>query len=126
MWFVGPDLIAHAGPVDVKAQWLAGRAPGSPLEDVYGLRLHGGGYLELNTMINATVGLLGRVEYRDAEVWLGDERLYLTKSWRATVGGRIVFNEHAMLKAEFLHNGEYGGLPQIRNDLLTSSLVLSY
>src|SRR5262249_34452463 len=24
MWFYGPDLLAHAGPVDVKAQWLKG------------------------------------------------------------------------------------------------------
>ncbi|HET6283548.1 MAG TPA: hypothetical protein VFH73_21505 [Polyangia bacterium] len=126
MWFVGPDLLAHFGAVDVKAQWLAGRAPGSALEDVYGLRLHGGGYLELDWMLNSSVGVMGRGEYRNAEVWLSDERLYLTKSWRATIGGRIVFNEHAVLKAELLHNGEYGGLPQIRNDVYTSSLVLSY
>lgn len=126
MWFAGPDLLAHVGPVDVKAQWLFGRAPGSALEDVYGLRLAGGGYLEVNLMINATIGVLGRGEYRAADVWLADERLYLTKSWRATVGGRIVFNQHAVLKAEYLRNGEFGGLPQVRNDLFTSSLVLSY
>ena len=33
------------------------------------------------------------------------------------VGGRVV------LKAEYLHNGEYGGIPQIPNDVFTSSIV---
>ena len=39
---------------------------------------------------------------------------------------RAVINEHIVLKAEYLHNGEYGGVPQIANDVFTSSLVLIY
>jgi Putative beta-barrel porin-2, OmpL-like. bbp2 len=126
MWFFGPDLLAHAGPLDVKAQWLMGRAPGNALEDVYALHLTGAGYLEADWMITPTVGVLGRAEYRDARVWLGSERLYVTKVWRATGGVRFVLNEHAVLKAEYLHNGEYGGLPQVKDDVFTSSLVLIY
>jgi hypothetical protein len=126
MWFVGPDLLAHAGAVDVKGQWLTGRAPGNQLEDVYGLHLAGAGYLEADWTISATVALMGRAEYRDARVWLGTERLYLTKVWRATAALRLVFNEHATVKAEYLHNGEYGGLPGVRDDVFTSSLVLAY
>ena len=53
----------------------------------------------------------------------GANRAYLTKSWRATGGLRVVFSERVVLKAEYLHNGEYGGIPQISNDVFTSSLV---
>ena len=83
-------------------------------------------------MVTPWLGLLGRGEYRDAFVWLGNptapdgaNRAYLTKSWRATGGVRVVFNERIMLKAEYLRNGEYGGIPEIRNDMFTSSLVFS-
>lgn len=126
MWFAGPDLQARMGSVGLKGQWLTGRSPGRAIDDVYGLRLNGGGYVELNAMITATVGLIGRVEYRDAKVWLGSERMYVTKSWRATGGVRIVLASGAVLKAEYLRNGEYGGLPAVRSDVFTSSLVLSF
>jgi hypothetical protein len=67
-----------------------------------------------------------RGELRDAFVFLGDERAYLTKSYRVTAGARLTFNEHVALKAEYLFNGEYDGVPQVANDVLTSSLVLTY
>jgi hypothetical protein len=130
MWFVGVDLLGRLGPVDVKAQWLKGKADGWPAEQVYGLNLHNGGYLELDWMLTPVIGLLGRGEFRDAFVWLGDptadsgaNRAYISKVWRATGGVRVVFSEHVVLKAEYLRNGEYGGLPQIRDDVFTSSLV---
>jgi hypothetical protein len=126
MWFVGPDLLGHVGPCDVKLQWLTGRAAGDAVDDVYGLRLHGGGYLEVDTMVTPSLGLLGRIEYRDALVWLGSDRAYLTKSWRATIGARWVLTARATLKVEYLHNGEYGRLPSVPNDVFTSSFVLEY
>jgi hypothetical protein len=131
-WFWGPDLLATLGPVDVKAQFLKGKSPGRPAEDVYGLNLKGGAYLEMDWMITPWLGVLGRGEYRDAFVWQGDpaspegaNRAYLTKSWRGTLGTRVVFNDRIVLKAEYLRNGEYGGIPEIRNDMFTSSLVFS-
>jgi opacity protein-like surface antigen len=76
-------------------------------------------------------GVLGRIEYRDAFVWLGDpnapgaaDRAYLTKGWRATGGVHVNFTDRIILKLEYLHNGEYGGIPQIKDDVFTSSLVL--
>jgi hypothetical protein len=126
MWFVGPDLIAQTGGLAVKAQWLTGRSPGNELEGVYGLHLTGAGYLEADWALSGTFAVMGRVEYRDARVWLGNERLYLTKVWRATAAVRLVVNEHATAKAEYLHNGEYGGTPAVRDDIFTSSLVLAY
>jgi hypothetical protein len=126
MWFFGPDLIAELGLVDVKAAWLKGKAAGDPAQDVYQLDLKGGGYLEADAVVTPTLGILGRIEYRDAFVALGSDRAYITKSWRATVGVRLVLTAWATGKAEYLHNGEYDGLPGVRNDVFTSSLVLSY
>jgi hypothetical protein len=132
MWFLGLDLLGRVGRVDVKAQWLTGKAAGWPGESVYGLDLKSGAYVELNALLGSRFGVLVRGEMRDAFVWLGDpdapegaNRAYVTKSWRATVGARVVFNQHMVLKVEALHNGEYGGIPGIRNDVLTSSLVFS-
>lgn len=131
MWFFGIDLQAHTSRVDLKAQLLTGKAPGDPVDDVYGLKLHKGGYLELDWMITPLIGVIGRGEFRDAFVWLGDpnapsgaNRAYLTKSWRGTGGLRFAFSDRIVLKAEYLHNGEYGGIPQIKNDVFTTSLLL--
>ncbi len=139
LWFAGLDLLAHFGALDIKAQFLKGGAPGQigppadPNHQPYGLKLHAGGYLELDWMATPLFGFLARGEVRDADVWLGDassltggERLYITRQWRATAGARAVINQHIVVKAEYLHNGEYGGIPQIADDVFTSSLVLSY
>jgi len=133
MWFVGVDFLGHVGVLDVKAQWLKGRAPGSPLDQAYGLNLKGGGYLELDYMLTPIIGLLARGEYRNALVWLdgldpaaGDNRIYVTKSWRGTFGAHVALKERLILKAEYLRNGEYGGIPNIKNDVFTSSLVFIF
>jgi hypothetical protein len=125
MWFFGPDLFGHYGPVEIKAQWLKGHAAGDAAGNVYGLDLHGGGYFEADAMVSSSWGLLGRIEYRDAFVWLGSERAYVTQSWRATGGLRWMLATRAVLKAEYLYNGEYGRVPHVPNNIFTSSLVLS-
>jgi hypothetical protein len=132
LWFVGGDLQAHLGPLELKAEGLTGRGTGETLavydfdHRTYGLRLNFGGYLEGDLMVTPKLGVLGRAEMRDARVWLGTDRLYITKGWRATGGLRYVANEHVVVKAEYLHNGEYGGVPQIRDDVFTSSLILAF
>jgi hypothetical protein len=126
LWFFGPDLLAEIGGVDIKAEWLKGGAAGDPAQGAYELRLVGGGFLEADAMLTPSWGVLGRIEYRDAFVALATERAYVTKSWRATVGIRWVMSRWAALRAELLHNGEYGRIPQVRNDVFTSSIVLSY
>ena len=139
MWFVGVDLLTHLGRLDIKGQWLTGRAPGEtgpvydPSHRPYGLDLHSGAYLELDWMATPMFGFLARGDIRDADVWLGNQnsltggdRLYITRSWRATAGVRVVVNQHVVAKAEYLRNGEYDGLPEIPDDIFTTSLVLSY
>ncbi|HEX3694986.1 MAG TPA: hypothetical protein VH374_06310 [Polyangia bacterium] len=136
MWFLGADLQLHIKTVDVKAQYLRGASPGATASgsmdtDLYALKLHGGGYAEVDWMVTPLFGVLGRGEFRDALVWQGDpsaaqgaNRLYITKEWRATGGIRLAFSDRVIVKAEYLHNGEYGGIPQIKDDVFTTSLVL--
>jgi hypothetical protein len=126
MWFVGFDAELALSRVDIKAQWLKGKAPGDPVSMTYALDLKQGGYVEANVIVTPTLGVLGRAELRDAEVQQGLTRLYLTKNWRATAGMRLIFSPHAIIKAEYCHNGEYGGTPSIPDDVVTTSAVMAF
>ena len=110
----------------LRGQFLRGNSPGRAADRAYGLDLIASGYVEVDYMITPFLGVMARADFRNAWVTLGLERAYLTQSWRATGGVRVVFNRHFVLKGEYLHNGEYGELPQIDNDIFTSSLVVSY
>jgi hypothetical protein len=126
MWFAGVDVELNMPRFDIKAQWLKGKAPGDEFTMTYALDLKQGGYLETNVVVTPTLGLLARAEFRDAEVQQGLARLYITKSWRATAGLRLILNPHATIKAEYSHNGEYGGSPSIPNDVVTTSAVMAF
>ena len=139
IWFAGADLQVSLPRLWLAAEFLRGSSDGEvgPAVDlthrVYGLRLNNGGYVQLVGAVWRFVGVLVRAELRDAFVWLGDptlpggaERLYVTKSWRLTGGLRFAISERVVAKIEYLHNGEYGGVPPIPNDVLTSSVVMSY
>lgn len=126
MYLVGADALFRWKNLNLKAQFLRGFSPGSAMDRAYGLKLHRSGYLEANYMFTPTFGALGRAELRDAFVDLADERAYLTKSWRATAGLRAAVTENVIVKAEYLFNGEYGGIPDIRNNLFTSSVLVTY
>ena len=41
-------------------------------------------------------------------------------------GVRFIFNPNAIVKAEFSHNGEYGGVPSIPDDVVTTSAVMAF
>lgn len=126
MWTAGVDAEFETSRFDIKAQWLKARAPGDEVDQIYSLKLHNGGYVEANAILTPIIGVLGRAEFRDAEVQQGMERLYITKNWRATAGVRLIFNPNAILKAEFSHNGEYGGVPSIPDDVFTTSAVMAF
>jgi hypothetical protein len=126
LWFVGVDAEADMGRVDIKAQWLKGHGPGDPVSMTYGLDLHQGGYVEADVIVTPLIGLLGRAEMRDADVWQNMDRFYATKNWRAVGGFRLLFSPNAVVKAEYLHNGEYGGTPSIPDDVVTTSAVIAF
>jgi hypothetical protein len=126
MWFAGVDAELETDRLDLKAQYLIGKAPGDEVSMAYALDLKHGAYLEADVVLTPTLGLLGRAELRDAEVSQGMERLYITKNWRATAGIRLMFNPNAIVKAEVSHNGEYGGVPSIPDDVVTTSAVMAF
>ncbi len=126
IWFLGVDLQYLGNGFSLKAQGMRGAAPGRDADRAWGLTLHNSGYLEMDWQLLARLGLVGRAEARDAFVFLGSERAYLTKEARFTGGVRLSFSANVVLKAEYLHNREFGGIRQISNDVFTSSLVLAY
>lgn len=126
MWFAGVDLQYLGVSYALKAQVMKGRAPGRAEEGVWALDLKTSGYVSFDWQVHAHFGFYARGDLRDALVSLGTERLYVTKEWRATGGLRWVFNPHMILKAEYLHNAEYGGIRPFLDDVFTSSLVLAF
>jgi len=117
--YAGVDL-------SISGQLLTGGSPGRAADRAYGLDLVAAGYVEISYMLTPIIGATARGDFRNAWVTLGLERAYLTKSWRVTGGLRAVFTRNLTLKAEYLHNGEYTDMPDIENDVFTSSLVVSY
>jgi hypothetical protein len=93
---------------------------------VWALDLKPSGYLELDWQAHAQLGFMLRAELRDAFVRLGTERAYVTDQARFTGGLRWLFNPHMIAKAEYFHNQELGDIEQFGNDMVTTSLVLSY
>jgi len=126
IWFAGVDLHYAGTSFTIKAQAIRGGAPGKADGSAWTLKLHNSGYLEIDWQAHPRFGILARAEARDALVTLAMERAYLTKEMRFTGGLRVVFDPHIVLKAEYLHNREYGGIQQFDNDIFTSSLVLAY
>jgi hypothetical protein len=126
MWFVGVDAELAMPRIDIKAQWLKGKAPGDPDTMTYALDLKQGGYVEADVLVTPLIGVLGRAEFRDADMTLGQERMYLTRNWRATGGVRLSISPNATLKAEFSHNGEYANTPSIPDDVVTTSAVMAF
>jgi hypothetical protein len=120
------DLQYLATNFAVKAQFIRGGAPGTSDGVAWKLDLHTSGYVELDWQVLPFAGFMLRAEQRDAFVAQGNVRAYLTKERRLTGGLRFVINPHMVVKAEYLNNREYGGITEFKNDIFTSSLVLSY
>ena len=127
-WLAGVDVQYLGVNFAVKGQLIEGRSPGhpDPVDNVWGLHLNPSGYLEVDWQLLAMFGIYARAEFRDALVTLGTDRIYVTKEWRATGGVRVVVNPHLVVKGEYLHNDEYGGINEFDNDVATSSLVLFF
>ncbi len=126
MWFVGADAELELSRFALKASFLRGKAPGDELSMTYSLDLKNGGFVEADVLLTPVIGILARAEMRDALVQQGTERLYITKNYRAVAGLRLIFNPNAIVKAEYSHNGEYGGTPSIPDDVITTSAVMAF
>ena len=128
IWFEGLDLQYLNANFAFRAQLMRGGAPGLPdaTQGVYGLQLHPSGYGEFDWQILPQFGFLVRTALRDAIVTLGTDRIYITKEIQYTAGVRVVFNPHIVVKLEYNHNQEYGGIPEFLDDIFTSSMVLAF
>jgi hypothetical protein len=125
MWFAGADLQYKTANFALKGQWIIGKAPGSNAARVWKLDLHSSGYVEADYMVLPWLGLMLRANLRNADVFLQMERAYITRVMRFDAAVRIVFNPHIVLKAEYYNNHEFD-MAQIKNDMFTSSLVMSF
>lgn len=123
---VGFDFEYQGVDLAVRGQFLTGGSPGRPADGAYSLDLVASGYAEIEYLLTPLIGAMVRADFRNAWVTLGTRRAYLTRSWRFTGGVRVVFSPNVTLKAEYLRNFEYLDLPEIENDVFTSSLVVSY
>ena len=126
MFFYGAEAELELTRLALRAAWLQGQAPGDRVSMTYALDLKQSAYVETNYLVTSLIGVLGRVELRDAEVSESMERLYITKNWRATAGVRLVLSPNATIKAEYLHNRTYGGVPEIPDDVVTTSAVMAF
>ena len=146
IWFQGADLQLLTSRFQLTGRGAAraqrrrgGRGRRSARSASTGCDLKGGGYVQATAMVTWMFGVLVRAEFRDALVWLGDpmlptpapttsaDRIYVTKSWRADRRAFAPSSPSRLVaKVEYLHNGEYGGVPSIPNDVFTSSVVMSY
>jgi hypothetical protein len=127
VWFAGADLQYQSIDFTLKAQIIGGAAPGGTADEgLWALELHPSGYVEIDWLAHPRLGLSLRGDLRDAFVHRGDERAYVTHQARLTTSARWQLNGHVIVKAEYYHNQELGGLEQFDDDMFTSSLVLVY
>lgn len=91
-----------------------GAAPCLTYNTAYGLV----GYRVLNWMMP-----FARVDWRDAVHLQGGSFVYNSRVVRFTPGFRFEVGEHVIIKLEYSVNRELGPIPQIPNDVFTSSLV---
>jgi hypothetical protein len=108
--FVMGELDGKAAPGEV----ACGIAPCLDFKGAYGLL----GYRALNWLMP-----FARVDWRQAIHRSGASFVYHSNSLRITPGVRFEVGAHVMIKAEYSVNLEVGGIPSIRNDVFTSSLV---
>lgn len=138
-WHWGFDAHLEVGDLEATAEYVHGKANGqtstptltmpatpppcdlAPCIDytgAYGLV----GYHATNTVIP-----YARVDWRDALHESGASFVYISKILRATAGVRFEIGAHLIVKAEVTTVRELNpGVPQIPDDIITSSVVVKY
>jgi hypothetical protein len=128
-WHAGADLSLDWRNLVMVAEYVQGNAPGrteaapcnvTPCLDyrgAYGLIAYrvGGGLIPY-----------GRVDWRDALHHKGADFVYVSDLLRVTGGVRKELGSHLAAKLEYTLNRELGRIPQARNDIFTSSVVVQF
>ena len=132
-YHVGADAHLVAGDLDLVAEYVSGEARGqtdtspdaapcdlAPCIDYEGAYLMAG-YRATNLLVP-----YARLDWRDALHRSGRSFVYISALLRATAGARLELGTHVIIKAEYTLNRELGRIPQFPNDVLTTSLVVTY
>lgn len=124
-WQVGVDGRLDAGPVAVQVEGTIVRLPGSDQDKrVESLRAHGG-YVHVQVRPRVELALLGRVDWRQAELWAWPN-LYVSDVMRLTGGIQFEPHRNIALKAEYLHLQELHAGTGIDDDVFTTSMVFHF
>ena len=135
-FMIGADVRLDYGILGAELEALWARHPGGPdaLESLDAI----GGHLTVELRPRTGLGLLGRVDLRDAEL-LAWPNLYVTDTLRLTGGVRVQVAKELAVKLEYVHLEELyplfptertgsrvGDADDLRNDVLAASVVYSF
>ena len=128
-WHIGGDLHVDWNDVELTAEIVHGRANGKTSEiacDLAPCIHYTGAYGLLSYRLTNLLEPYARIDWRDAVHRSGASFVYISQLVRFTVGVRVELGAHVIVKAEGTHARELGRLPQIPDDVLTTSLVVKY
>jgi hypothetical protein len=130
-WHAGADARLAWGDLDVRAEYVRGKAPGASAagEAPCGLApclSYQGAYGLLAYRLSNLLMPYLRVDWRDALHRNGKSFVYISELLRATAGLRAELGPSVILKAEYTLNRELGRIPQFPNDVVTTSAVILF
>ncbi len=136
-WHWGADVHAEIKDFEFTGEIVHGRAkgkttPGMPKCDLAPCLKYTGAYAQTAYRLTNTFVPYLRIDWRDAYHWSGASFVYLSELGRLTVGLRAEIGTRVIAKIEATKNREMNDsdglvpVPQIPNDVLTSSLVIKY
>jgi hypothetical protein len=130
-WLYGVDFHLHRQNLVVRGEFVQGRAKGetenasTPCDLAPCLQFKGAYGLAGYRITNIVMPYV-RVDWRNALHRNGASFVYISQLARLTSGLRLNLTQNLVFKGEYTVNYELGRAPQFRNDIFTSSLVISY
>ncbi len=138
-WHLGADAHLEIGDFEATAEYVHGIAKGETSQPTLTMPTPSAP-CDIAPCINYTgaYGLFGyhatnmvipfaRVDWRDALHQSGASFVYISKILRATAGVRLEIGTHLIVKAEYTTIRELNpGVPQIPDDVFTSSVIVKY
>jgi len=134
-WHFGADAKLEYKDLDVRAEWVTGKAEGktSPTMEAQGIECdqvpclrYMGAYGQIGYRLTNWLMPYVRVDGRDALHQNGANFIYVSQLVRATPGVRMEFGPAVIVKAEYTIIHELGPIPQFPDNVATSSLVVKY
>ena len=131
-WHLGADLFVSYRDLQLTGEYVQGKAEGktdadSMAEcDLVPCLYYKAAYGLVSYRLTNEFIPYARVDWRNADHHGGASFTYLSRLVRGTGGLRVELVTHVIVKAEYTLNREIGGIPQFRNDVFASALVVKY